>query len=67
MESEVGNCFSDLSSEVVGAEACKANVVDLARAIHSKTESEGKIDICRSTAEQVGSEGKHDTVGSRQA
>ena len=63
-ESEVANCFSDLSSEIVGAEVCKANVVDWTRAMHSKTESEGKTRMCKSAAEQVGPEGKHDIVGS---
>ena len=64
MESEVANCSSDLGSKIVGAEAYKAEAVDLAAVIHNKTESEVNIGMCRSAAEKVGSEGKHDIVGS---
>ena len=72
-ESEDANRFSELSSKDVEAEAHTnpmtsvahiKGVDDLSGAMHSKTASEGNIGMCRSAAEQLGSEGKHDIVGS---
>ena len=48
---------SEIVKEIVGAEADKANVVDLANARHSKSKTESEVKISLAT-EQVGPEGK---------